>query len=154
MGRFSWEDPALGGGAYWTDGWDGYAPARKRLLGVVAERRLPGVVVLGGDVHSNYVSALRADYDDPAAPVVASEFCGTSISSLGLAQTRIDAAMGFNPHVLFGRSTQRGYASIEVTPRQVSVRLQTVDRPLDPDSGITTAARFVVESGHPGPVAA
>ena len=155
MARFSWADPAsTGGGAYWTDAWDGYAPARKRLLDGVAARRLPGVVVLGGDVHSNYVSALRADFDDPAAPVVASEFCGTSISSLGLAQSRIDAALGFNPHVLFGRSTQRGYASVEVTPRQTTVRLQAVDRPLDPDSGITTAARFVVEAGRPGPVAA
>jgi alkaline phosphatase D len=154
MSRFSWQDPAFGGGAYWTDGWDGYAPARKRLLGVVAEKKLPGVVVLGGDVHGNYVSALKADYDDPAAPVVASEFCGTSISSLGLAQSRIDAAVGFNPHVLYGRSTQRGYASVEVSPRQLAVRLQTVDRPLDPDSGITTAARFVVEPGRPGPIPA
>ena len=155
MARFSWTDPASSGGAaYWTDAWDGYAPARKRLLDVVAARRLPGVVVLGGDVHSNYVSALRADYDDPAAPIVASEFCGTSISSLGLAQSRIDAALGFNPHVLFGRSTQRGYAIVEVTPRQTTVRLRAVDRPLDPDSGITTAARFVVEAGHPGPIAA
>jgi alkaline phosphatase D len=152
MGRFTWEDPALSGGAYWTDGWDGYAAARRRLLGVVAEKRLPGVVVLGGDVHSNYVTALKADDDDPAAPVVASEFCGTSISSLGLAQSRIDAALGFNPNVLYGRSTERGYASIEVTERQVGVRLQTVDRPLDPDSGLTTAARFIVEAGRPGPV--
>ena len=52
MARFSWTDPAAGGGTYWTDGWDGYAPARDRLLGTVAERRVPGVVVLGGDVHS------------------------------------------------------------------------------------------------------
>ena len=29
-------DGAIGGGAYWTDGWDGYAPARNRLLGTVA----------------------------------------------------------------------------------------------------------------------
>ena len=39
MARFSWGDPAIGGGVYWTDGWDGYAPSRNRLLGVVAERR-------------------------------------------------------------------------------------------------------------------
>ena len=153
MARFTWQDPAAGG-SYWTDAWDGYAPARQRLLGVVVEKRLPGVVVLGGDVHSNYVTALQADCDDPSSPVIASEFCGTSISSLGLAQSRIDAALGFNPHVLFGRSSQRGYASFEVTPKQVAVRLQTVDRPLDPASGITTSARFVVELGRPGPVAA
>ena len=85
MARFTWLDPAIGGGGYWTDGWDGYAPARNRLLGTVAAKKVPGVVVLGGDVHSNYVADLKADYDDPRSPIVASEFCGTSISSLSLA---------------------------------------------------------------------
>ena len=47
-------------------------------------RSVPGVVVLGGDVHSNYVADLKADFDDPASPVVASEFCGTSITSLSV----------------------------------------------------------------------
>jgi hypothetical protein len=49
----------------------------------VAERRVPGVVVLGGDVHAHVVAELKADFDDPRAPVLASEFCGTSISSRG-----------------------------------------------------------------------
>ena len=53
MARYAWRDPADGGGVYWTDGWDGYAASRRRLRGVVAERSVPGVVVLGGDVHSN-----------------------------------------------------------------------------------------------------
>ena len=39
MARFAWSDPADGGGVYWTDGWDGYAPSRNRLLGVVAEQK-------------------------------------------------------------------------------------------------------------------
>ncbi|MEP7057492.1 MAG: alkaline phosphatase D family protein, partial [Caldimonas sp.] len=33
MARFAWNEPAFGTGVYWTDGWDGYAPARNRLLG-------------------------------------------------------------------------------------------------------------------------
>ncbi len=88
MARFAWSDPAQNG-RYWTDGWDGYAPARNRLLGVVAQRQVPGVVVLGGDVHANYVADLKADYDDPRSPVIATEFCGTSISSLGLPQEQV-----------------------------------------------------------------
>ena len=126
-------------------------PSRNRLLGVVAERKVPGVVVLGGDVHSNYVADLKADFDDPRSPVVASEFCGTSITSLSLAQSRVDAVRGFNPHVRFGRSDQRGYLSIELDAKQMNVRLQTVDRPLDPASGITTTARFAVEADRAGP---
>ena len=97
MARFAWTDTAIGGGVYWTDGWDGYAPARNRLLGTVAAKKVPGVVVLGGDVHSNYVADLKADYDDPASPVVASEFCGTSITSLSVAQARLDAGARVQP---------------------------------------------------------
>ena len=154
MARFSWKDPAQGGGTYWTDGWDGYAPSRNRLLGVVAEKKVPGVVVLGGDVHSNYVADLKPDYDDPKSPVVASEFCGTSITSLSMAQSRVDAARPFNPHIHYGRSDQRGYMSFDLDAKQMKVRLQTVDNPLDPASAITTTARFVVDPKRPGPLAA
>ena len=42
--------------------------------------------------------------------------------------------------------------SFELDAKQMSVRLQTVDRPLDPASGITTTARFVVDPSRPGPL--
>jgi len=150
MARLSWEDPAAGG-KYWTDGWDGYAPARNRLLGVVADKKVPGAVVLGGDVHSNYVADLKPDYDDPKSPVVASEFCGTSITSLSLQQARLDAALPFNPHILLGRSDQRGYMRFALADKQLQVQLRTLDDARDPASAISTTARFVVEAGRPGP---
>ena len=151
MARYSWTDPAEGAGTYWTDGWDGYPAARQRLLDGVAQRKLPGVVVLGGDVHSNYVADLKADYDDPASAVIASEFCGTSISSLSIAQERIDAARGFNPHIRYGRGDQRGYMRFALDAKQLQMRVRVVDNALDPASGIATAARFVVEAARPGP---
>ena len=86
--------------------------------------------------------------------MVASEFCGTSITSLGLAQSRLGAARPFNPHIRYGRSDQRGYMSFELGPKQLAARLQVVDRPLDPASAVTTAARYVVEAARPGPVPA
>ncbi|MFZ5542967.1 MAG: alkaline phosphatase D family protein [Pseudomonadota bacterium] len=149
MARFSWKDPA-GEPTYWTDGWDGYAPARNRLLGTVRDKKVPGVVVLGGDVHSHYVADLKADYDDPKSPVVAAEFCGTSISSLSMAQARVDAARPFNPHVHYGRSDQRGYVRFALDARRLQAKLRVVDDALDPDSGIRTAAEFTVEPGKPG----
>ena len=72
---------------------------------------------------------------------------------LSLAQSRVDAARPFNPHIHCG-SDQRGDMSFDLEPKQLRMRLQTVDRPLDPASGITTAARFIVDPGRPGPVAA
>ena len=153
MARFSRTDPANGGGTYWTDAWDGYPAARRRLLDTVAQRKVPGVVVLGGDVHANYVADLKADFDAAAAPVIATEFCGTSITSLGQQQAHVDAARGFNPHIRHARSDQRGYMRFALDARQLQVQLRVVDNALDPGSGIATAARFVVDAAKPGAVA-
>lgn len=151
MARFSWADPARpGGGRYWTDGWDGYAPARNRLLAPVAERKLGGVVVLGGDVHSHYVADLKRDFDDAPSATLATEFCGTSISSTGLPQERLSAALPFNPHIRYGRSDQRGYTAFRLDERQLQARLMTVDNPLDPASPVRPAQQFTVEAGRPG----
>ena len=149
MARFAWGPAAEG--PYWTDGWDGYAPARHRLLGTVAGKRVPGVVVLGGDVHAHYVADLKADFDDDKSQVVASEFCGTSISSPGLAQERVDAALKLNPHVHHGRANQRGYIGFTLDDRQLQARLMAVRDPQDPASAVDVDRRFVVEAGRPGP---
>ena len=149
MARFNWADPARGG-RFWTDGWDGYAPARQRLLGAVAERKVPGVVVLGGDVHANYVADLRADVDDPRAPVLATEFCGTSISSLGLPQARIDEARAFNPHIHHARADQRGYVRFTLQPEQLQATLQVVADARDARSPLSVQARFRVAADRPG----
>ena len=152
MARVTWLDPAIGGGAYWTDGWDGYAPARRRLLATVAAKKVPGVVVLGGDVHSNYVADLRVDFDDERSPAIASEFCGTSITSLpGVAQARIDQAREYNPHLRYGRSDERGYMRFELDTKELRASLRVVERPADPASAVVTAARFVVDAAQPGP---
>ncbi len=156
MARFSWRDPALReapdmpGGLYWTDGWDGYPAARARLLGAVAERKIDNVVVLGGDVHTHYVADLKLDFDDPKAPIVATEFCGTSITSESLPQARIDAALAFNPHVRYARGDQRGYVRFALDGKALQAQLRVVDDVLDPASAIRTAARFTVEAGRPG----
>jgi len=138
-------------GRFWTDGWDGYPAARRRLLSTVAERRVPGVVVLGGDVHAHYAADLKVEWDDPRAPVVASEFCGTSISSNGRPQRSIDAAMALNPHLHYGRSDQRGYVALTVGEKSLQARLMAVADVEDPASMVNEAARFVVDAARPGP---
>jgi len=154
MARFSRTDPARGGGTYWTDGWDGYPAARRRLLDVVAQRKLTGVVVLGGDVHANYVADLKLDFGEPASAAIATEFCGTSITSLGAPQARLDAARVDNPHIRYARSDQRGYMRFALDAKQLQAQLRVVDNALDPASGLSTAARFIVDAGRPGAVAA
>ena len=151
MARLAWSDPsAADGGTYWTDGWDGYAASRQRLLATVAERAVPGVVVLGGDVHANCVADLRLDFSRPESAVLATEFCGTSISSLGLAQSRLDAAVPFNPHLKYARSDQRGYARLAFTAEQLTTHLMVLSDARDIHSRISSAARFVVAADQPG----
>ncbi|UUX96099.1 alkaline phosphatase D family protein [Aquabacterium sp. J223] len=149
MSRFAWRDPARDP-AYWTDGWDGYPAARRRLLDGIAERRLPGAVVLGGDVHTHYVAELRPDFDRPG-PAVASEFCGTSISSPSMAQARLDEALPFNPHIRLGRSDHRGTVRFTLDERRLQAELRAVEDVERADSPVNTLARFIVEAGRPGP---
>jgi alkaline phosphatase D len=138
-------------GRYWTDGWDGYPAARKRLLATVAERRVPGVVVLGGDVHAHHVADLTTDFDDPRAPVVASEFCGTSISSRGRDQKLLDAALPLNPHMQLARADRRGAVVFDIDARLLQAQLLDVEQASDPDSAVHELARFVVDPLRPGP---
>jgi alkaline phosphatase D len=152
MARFGWEEASASnrGGMFWTDGWDGYPAARQRLLQTVADKRVPGVVVLGGDVHANYVADLKVNFDDTASPVVASEFCGTSITSLGLENARLSAARAINPHVHFARSDQRGYVRFTLTPQALQAELMVLDNARDAGSTIQVGARYAVEAGRPG----
>ena len=135
---------------FWTDGWDGYPAARRRLLGFLAERRPSNPLVLGGDVHSHWVCDLKPDFDDPDAPVVATEVCGTSITSQGPPQARADALWAENPHVKLANGEQRGYVRLEITPARCEVRLRVLDNEKRRDSALGTLATFVVEDGRPG----
>ena len=151
MARMSWGDPARDP-SYWTDGWDGYPAARRRLLRQAVQRKAKGLVVLGGDVHTHYVAELMADFDKPHSPVIASEFCSTSISSRSsIDPADIDKAMKFNPHLLCGQSERRGYQWLELDRHRLRVTLKAVDDAKDPDSAVTDVARFVVDPRRPGP---
>jgi alkaline phosphatase D len=138
--------------AFWTDGWDGYPAARARLLSFLAERRPANPLVLGGDVHSHWVCDLKPDFDDPHSPVVATEVCGTSITSQGPAQERADALRAENPHVKLANSEKRGYVRLEITPERCEVHLRVLDSEKTRASHLATLASFVVENGRPGAI--
>jgi len=145
-------DRKLGEGRqFWTDGWDGYPAARRRLLETMAARRLRNPVVIGGDVHMNWVADLKTDFDDPKSPVVASEFCGTSITSQGGSQKMVDALVRENPHMLYGRSDRRGYVRASIAGGRFNAELVGLETVKKPESRAEVMARFVVEDGKPGP---
>jgi len=138
------------GKAFWTDGWDGYPLARRRLLREIEERRITNPVVIGGDVHMSVIADLKTDFDDPRAPVIATEFVGTSISSQGLPSRRIEAWLPDNPHVKYADPTRRGYTVMELSAKRCLVQLRTLDDVRNPESRIRTIRSFVVQNGRPG----
>ncbi len=135
---------------FWSDGWDGYPAARGRLLQAIAERKPANPLVIGGDVHFNCVTDLKADFDDPDSAVVATEFCGTSITSQGQAQSRLDALQADNPHVRFANSEKRGYVMMTLSDTRCMAQLRVIDNEKDIAAPVSTLATFIVENGRAG----
>ncbi|MGN6389300.1 MAG: alkaline phosphatase D family protein [Burkholderiaceae bacterium] len=141
------------GGRFWTDGWDGYPAARRRLFDAILRHRLANPLVISGDVHAFYAAELRPDFMRPPSrrnPTIATEFCGTSVTSNGQPQSRVDRYLRNNPHLKFGRSDRRGFVMMEVTPNAARARFQALDDVWSEASGVATIAAFEVESGRPG----
>jgi alkaline phosphatase D len=135
---------------YWNDGWDGYGAARKRLTDALQRHRVANPVLLGGDLHENWVGHVKADYARPDSANVGVEFCGTSITSRSTRNGKIPAALlAENPHFVFADSERRGYAVCEFTPTHLATSLRVVDDVRRKDAGIETLVRFVVEAGRP-----
>jgi len=137
-----------------TDDWDGYPANRTRLLKRIQETHVANPVVIGGDIHSFFANDLKLDFDDPASPVVATEFVGTSVSSHGPPYEMIAQTLPDNPHVHFFESRRRGYSCVDLERAHMEVRMRVVSDAADPKAGITTLKTFAVEAGKPGVVAA
>ena len=137
---------------YSMDQWPGYAASRDRLLSFLAESRVRNPVVLTGDIHTNWVNDLLLDFDNPASPVVATEFVGTSISSSGDGGPNTDYAEGVmrdNPFVKL-QNAQRGYVICDVSPDRWTARYRVLDRVSVRGAPRKTLAEFAVVSGRPG----
>jgi alkaline phosphatase D len=131
-----------------NDGWDGYPAARERLLASLASGSASKVVI-GGDVHANWVGHVKADYTKVTSKILASEFCGTSITSRPTAATRalMDARLAKNPHYIFADNEKRGYGVCELTPSGLKTTLRVVDDVTKADAAVSTLASFTVKAG-------
>ena len=138
------------GQSFWTDGWDGYPAARARLLNDIAGLKPSNPLVIGGDVHCTWVADLKPDFDDPKSPVVATEFCGTSITSQGPSQKQVEMMLAENPHLRYGNGQKRGYVKMEIRRDACTATLRALGSEKRADSDISTLATFVVENGRPG----
>lgn len=139
---------------HWTDGWDGYPATRTRMLDAITKTRLRNPVFWGGDIHSYWVTDLKADPANPDSPTLATEFVGTSITSDGQSNAELQQTMALNPHVHYAEGETRGYVSVTLTPGRMDTRLQGISDRRDRDATVSTLKRFVVEDGKAGAVEA
>ena len=138
------------GPVYSMDKWDGYVAARARLLRILSDTPPSNPIVITGDIHSNWVADIKADFDNPASATVASEFVGTSMTSGGDgADGTVENVQSLNPHVKFFNA-RRGYVRTEVTPAAWRCDYRVLPYVSRPGAPIETRASFVVESGRKG----
>ena len=101
---------------------------------------------------SNWVNDLKVDYENENAPVIGTEFVGTSISSGGDGVDTQDSTAAMlleNPWVKFFNA-QRGYVRCTVTADQCVAAYLVLDYVTRPLSPISTRASFVIENGRAG----
>ena len=135
------------------DQWDGYDPARTRLLSFLRDAEVPNPIVLAGDVHSSWFSDLRIERDDLDSDPVAVEFTATSVSSdFPIA---FDAPLKaynpvLNPHVRYFDGSRRGYLRLSIDRQRWITDVRTVDSIAVRQSPVSTTASWAVAAGEPG----
>lgn len=137
--------------AAYTDGWDGFPIARRRMTDIIGGRN-PNTIILGGDMHCHWAANVKADYFDPDSAVIASEFVTTSITSHSYAYNAFNSMLPINQHILHMDDRQRGYGLAEFTRDRTEVAQRVVDGVARRDQGAASdQARWVIEAGRPGP---
>jgi alkaline phosphatase D len=138
--------------AFSMDQWNGYVEGRNRIMGFLRRRKPSNPIVLTGDIHSNWVADLKADFSDPKSETLGAEFVGSSISSGGDGEdvpAIVQAYLPENPHIRFFNG-QRGYVRCALLPGRWQTDYRVVSSVTRQDGTISTRASFVVENGKPG----
>ena len=65
---------------YKTDGWDGYAASRQRILNMIVNKRIENPVSVGGEIHAYYAGVVNANALNFGSPPVLSDMLCTSFS--------------------------------------------------------------------------
>ncbi|MGI9646318.1 MAG: alkaline phosphatase D family protein [Ilumatobacteraceae bacterium] len=120
------------------DQWDGYHPARERLLATAP----PDLVTLTGDIHLSGVGTLTAG-DAP----VGVEFVTTAISSRANVEPSLQPVVAALPNIVDAELVSRGYTRHTVTPDRWTAEYRAVDDVTDADSDVSTWKTFTVDRG-------
>ncbi|WP_336980745.1 alkaline phosphatase D family protein [Altererythrobacter fulvus] len=134
---------------YAFDTWDGYRPARKRLMESIARQGQGNTVIASGDFHRHFAGTVPLDDERLDGEMAAVEFLATSISSNGDGMEIPDAEfqLANNPHIKL-MTDRRGYQLFEITPELWRTDVKVMDRVSTPGGAISTLASFTVSRGR------
>lgn len=128
-----------------TDLWDGYRPAKVRLVESIRKNGLTNVVIATGDHHKHAAGIVPERDEAPDGKAVAVEFLATSISSGGNGHGEAGLAhvLDNNPNLdLY--TDRRGYQVFDVTPRLWTTHVKVMDDVEKPDGTVRTLMRYEV----------
>lgn len=152
---FHGHDRETGEATSWSDGWDGYPAARRRLIDALASKPDINPVLLGGDTHCYWVTEVMADYDDPQSANVAAEFVTTAVTSHHTNHDLFALQAANFDHIKHFDARERGYGLINLTRERAEISLRTVGEVKRRDGYVRAdQKRFVVEAGSRRPVEA
>lgn len=139
------------------DQWDGYRPARERLLRHLLDNEIANNVVLTGDIHSSWCSDLTLNPWDTAydpttgAGVVGTEFVTPAVTSPGPIPDAATAAVvagqlrSVSPHMKYIDLFRRGYGVLDITAERSQCEIYHVATIDAKDVGEQLAGVFVSE---------
>lgn len=119
------------------DQWDGYAPARERLLAAAAP--VAGrTVVLTGDIHLAGVGRL---------PGIGTEFVTTSVSSRGQIPAELEPFVATLGNIVAAELRHRGYTRHTITATTWTAAYRIVEDARDPGAAVSTWRTFTLQAG-------
>jgi alkaline phosphatase D len=134
------------------DKWNGYEVCRDRVMKFLQQRKPTNPVVITGDIHSNWVADLKVDWKREKAPVVGTEFTGTSISSAGDGveeRPTTQSTYRENPHLKMFNG-QRGYMLLTLTAAQCRADYRIVPYITRRGAPVRTHSSWAVENNQLG----
>ena len=135
---------------YKTDGWDGYAASRQRILDMIVNKHIDNPVSIGGEIHAFYAGVVNANAFDLASPPVLSELVCTSVSSGGGGDERYHNTLDLfseNPFARFFENRVRGYALCNVNHQRWHTEFRAIADVQDPNSPGSSLKELVIEAG-------
>jgi alkaline phosphatase D len=147
-----------------NEAWDDYMQERRDLLQFLVDNGVTDTVFASGHTHIALAAELRADFDRPATPVAAFDFCTGSLTAdpdprraflgdlpLDVAEEVLRAAERFvlsqnRPYLRHMNLVDQGYTVVEVTPDETLVTIRNIDT-TDPAAEAVDGARFRVAKG-------